>query len=117
MFKWEDLEKIAEILGGVVVRGSSKNGAAARAGVREGDIVIRANGVATPSIAALARAKRVRQDGVTLELYRHGQYLQVEVLFSDAHGRQSDGRSASQRLSSASASDWLRTRSSNSLSN
>jgi S1-C subfamily serine protease len=117
MLKWEDLEKLAAILGGVVVRGSGTDGPAARAGVREGDIVLRANGVETPSIDALLRAKRTRRDGVTLELYRYGQHLHVEVQFADAHGRSNDARSASQRLRSASRAAWYLARSTRSLSN
>ena len=82
MFKLADLEKMATIMGGVLVGRTSANGPAARSGVHEGDIVLTANGVPTPDLPAFVRARKLRSDGVTLELYRYGQRFTLEVTFT-----------------------------------
>lgn len=81
MFKRADLEKMAAIVGGLLVQRTSANGLAARSGVHEGDIVLTTNGVATPDLASFVRARKLRADGATFEVFRYGKRLTLEVAF------------------------------------
>jgi S1-C subfamily serine protease len=101
MLKRTDLERMAQILGGLLMWRSSTRGDAARAGVRQGDILLAANGIPTPDVAAFMRARRLRDDGATLDLFRYGRRLRIEVEFSDHH-ESSSGRPASHEARSAS---------------
>jgi S1-C subfamily serine protease len=78
---------MATIVGGVLVGRTPANGLATRAGLCEGDIILNANGRPTPDLPALARARSLRADAVTLELYRYGQRLTLEVTFETPRAR------------------------------
>lgn len=101
MLRRTDLEKTAKILGGLLIWRTTRNGDAARAGVRPGDILLAINGVATPDAASFMRARQLRDDGVTLELFRFGQHLRVELKFATPQGGSHRARSLSQASSSA----------------
>lgn len=87
MYKWTEIEKMAAIVGGVVVGRTRPDGLAACAGLFEGDIIVSANGRRTPSLEALARARTLRPDSATLELYRYGQRLTIQVTFETPRAR------------------------------
>lgn len=83
MMKREDLEKMASILGGLLIGRTSARGLAARSGIHEGDIILATNGVATPDLPSFIRARQLRTDGVTLNVYRFGRELTLNVAFAD----------------------------------
>ncbi len=100
MFKRTELEKMAAIVGGVLVGRTSEDGLAARAGIFEGDIIVSANGMPTPNLPALARARTLCSDGATLEVYRYGRRLTLEVKLETPRARDVMRRSAPFRRSS-----------------
>lgn len=102
MFKRTELEKMATIVGGVLVGRTSADGLASRAGIFEGDIILSANGIPTPDVPALMRARRLRPDSATLELFRYGQRLTIEVTFQTPRARDVMRRSPPFRNPSAS---------------
>jgi S1-C subfamily serine protease len=102
MFKRADLEKMATIVGGVLVGRTSADGLATRAGLYEGDIILKANGMPTPDLPSLVRARSMRPDSVTLELYRYGQRLTLEVTFETPRARDVMRRSLPFRPAAAS---------------
>lgn len=108
MLKRNDLQKVARILGGLLVGRAAPRGDAARAGVREGDIVLSVNGVPTADVATFVRARRLRSDGATFELFRFGQRLRIEVTHSEPQGTNSEGRAASQEPNSGSRAAYPR---------
>lgn len=87
MFKRADLEKMATIMGGVLVGRTSTDGLAVRAGILEGDIILKANGMATPDLPALVRARSRRPEATTLELYRYGRTITIEVTYETPRAR------------------------------
>ena len=102
MFKRAVLEKVAAIVGGVLVGRTSADGLAARAGIYEGDIIVAANGMPTPDVQALARARTLRPHRTTLELYRYGRYLTIEVTYETPRARDVMRRSPPFQPASAS---------------
>ena len=117
MTKWADLEKLAGIMGGVLIGRTAPRGAAARAGLLEGDIVLSVNGVATADLAAYARARSSRQGAVRLEVYRDGRQLSFEINLYVGPPESSAVRSASQADNPGSRAAWQRTCCSNAFSN
>lgn len=81
MMSRQQLEHIAETVGGVPVLGCLPGSTAAEAGVRYGDIVVSVNGVATPSIDEYLEARKLRSDGFDLVLFRDGRHLSLFVPF------------------------------------
>lgn len=81
MMSRKQLEEIAETVRGVPVLGCLPGSTAAEAGVRYGDIVLRVNGVLTPSIDEYLEARKLRSDGFELALFRSGEEFTVFVPF------------------------------------
>ena len=102
MLKRADLEKMAAIVGGVLVGRTAVDGLAERAGLREGDIIVAANGMPTPDLPALVRARSLRPEQTTLELYRYGQRVTVEVTYETSRARDVMRRSLPFRSPAAS---------------
>jgi len=49
--------------------------AAARAGVRYGDIVVRVNGIATRTLHEFLSAREANTDGIQFDVFREGELL------------------------------------------
>lgn len=81
MISRKQVEEIAAAVHGVPVWGCLPGSTAAEAGVRYGDIVLRVNGVATPSMDEYLAARALRADGIELVLFRGGDELTVFVEF------------------------------------
>lgn len=81
MMSRRQLEEIAEAVRGVPVWGCLPGSTAAEAGVRYGDIVLRVNGMETPTIVEYLTARKLRSDGFTLVLFRAGEEITVFVPF------------------------------------
>lgn len=81
MMSRRQLEEIAEAVRGVPVWGCLPGSTAAQAGVRYGDIVLSVNGMDTPTIVEYLAARKLRQDGFVLRLFRAGEELTVFVPF------------------------------------
>jgi S1-C subfamily serine protease len=99
MVSRKQLEQIAAAVRGLPVWGCLPGSTAAEAGVRYGDIVLRVNGVATPSMDDYLAARALRVDGIELRLFRAGHELTVFVEFrppeddlGDLVNRIADGR-------------------------
>jgi len=117
MLKRTELEKTAKILGGLLIWRSSPRGDAARAGVRQGDILLAVNGVPTPDVMSFMYARRLRQDRVTLDLFRFGERLRIEVELSLPQDESATARSSSQASSAGSVAARRRKRSASAASN
>jgi S1-C subfamily serine protease len=84
MISRKQLEEIAATVQGVPVFGCLPGSAAAEAGARYGDIILRVNGVRTPSIDEHLSARSLRVDGIELCILRAGQELTLFVEFRAA---------------------------------
>jgi S1-C subfamily serine protease len=101
MLRRTDLERTAKILGGLLIWRTSGESDAARSGVRQGDILLTANGLPTPDAASFMRARQLRDDGVELEVFRFGQRLRLEVKFTTRRSESDAERRLGPRASSA----------------
>ena len=81
MMSRKQLEEIAAVVQGIPVWGCLPGSTAAEAGVRYGDIVLRVNGMPTPSIDDYLTARKLRSDGFDLRLFRAGAEIDVYVAF------------------------------------
>jgi S1-C subfamily serine protease len=79
------LRQIAAALGGVPVWGSVQGGPTSEAGVQYGDIVIVVNGMRTPTISDYLQARKLRSDGVELQILRGGNRITLHLEFRSAN--------------------------------
>lgn len=77
----QQIEDLADALGGVPVLGCLPGSTAAQAGVRYGDVILSINGVPTPGVAEYLEGKRLRKDGYDLRVFREGKELNIFVPF------------------------------------
>jgi S1-C subfamily serine protease len=68
----DELFKMAETLGGMVVLDCAPNGPAAGAGIRYGDILLMVNGKPTPNVLAYLEAIEITRD-VEVQIFRDGE--------------------------------------------
>lgn len=75
------------LLAGVRVEAVEKKSDAWTQGVREGDIIVSANGTPTPDGSALNAVKETLGvgDTITLRIYRDGDYLEISVRLVERH--------------------------------
>jgi S1-C subfamily serine protease len=69
------IERVAEILGGIPVWEVFPQSEAARAGVRFGDIILSVNGTATPTFQAFLDAGSLHLPELEFEVFRNGTLL------------------------------------------
>jgi S1-C subfamily serine protease len=71
------IERVAQILGGIPVWEVFPRSEAARAGVRFGDIILRVNGTATPTFEAFLDAGAHHLAALEFEVFRNGELLRL----------------------------------------
>jgi S1-C subfamily serine protease len=71
--------RIAEILGGIPVWEVFPDSAAEHAGVKFGDIILRVNGVATPTFDSFLAAGRDHLERLEFDVFRNGELLHLCV--------------------------------------
>lgn len=72
-----DLEKIAEIYGGIAIFSVDPGSTTHRAGVRAGDVLIEVNGRRVRRLAEYTSARRLREDLLELVVVRNGKMLKL----------------------------------------
>lgn len=83
MRRREELDKMAKILGGIVVLGSLPDTPAHHAGICYGDILLAVNGVETTTIEKFVEARKLRSDAAEVVLFRNGATLRFDLQFKD----------------------------------
>ena len=73
------LEALAEAVQGIAVLGCLPGSTAAVAGVRYGDIVLSVNGLRTVNVDDYLAGRKLRTDGMNLQLFRDGNELSLFV--------------------------------------
>lgn len=73
MIARESLFELAKTLGGIPILGCLRGTPAALAGVRYGDILLSVNGRATRTFADYLEAKALREDGMSVVVFRAGE--------------------------------------------
>jgi S1-C subfamily serine protease len=81
MMSRQQLAEMARAVRGVPVLGCLPGSTAAEAGVRYGDIVTAVNGVETPTMVEYLEARKLREDGFELRIFRAGVELTLFVPF------------------------------------
>lgn len=84
MFKPSDLNKVAEVYEGIPVWGCLPGYSADSAGIRAGDIVIRVNGMATPTIDEYLEARALDSRGADITYVREGKEHTVRLAFGQS---------------------------------
>jgi len=73
------LAQLATALGGIPIWSCLPGSAAARLGVRYGDVILSVNGRPTPTVSAYVEARNVRRDGLSVVVFRDGREHTLEV--------------------------------------
>ncbi|MEO7035789.1 MAG: hypothetical protein ABI548_17775 [Polyangiaceae bacterium] len=85
MIPRKQLEEIAATVQGVPVWGCLNGSPSADAGVRYGDILLVVNGVRTVNIDDYLAARKLRADGVELQILREGHEITLKLDFRPAN--------------------------------
>ena len=85
MIPRKQLEAIAAAVQGVPVWGCLRDSPSAEAGVRYGDIVMVVNGMRTANVDDYVAARKLRKDGVELEILRDGRQVTLYLAFRPAN--------------------------------
>jgi C-terminal processing protease CtpA/Prc len=75
----KQLAQLATALGGVPVWGCLPGSAAARLGMRYGDVILSVNGRPTPNVDDYIEARNDRPDGLLVVIFRDGREHTLEV--------------------------------------
>lgn len=75
----KQLAQLAAALGGIPIWSCLPGSAAARLGVRYGDVIVSVNGRPTPNVDAYIEARNVRRDGLSVVVFRDGREHMLEV--------------------------------------
>ncbi len=81
-----DIFDVARIIGGVPVLGCLPGSTSARAGVRFGDIIVATNGHPVKTLDDYVRARRTRDDRVSVVVFRDGAEVEFEMGLSKVFG-------------------------------
>ena len=81
MIRRKSLFDLASALDGLPVLGCLSGTPAHRAGVRYGDVLLSVNGHRTRSFGDYVEAKALRQDGMTIVLFREGEEAPIELAY------------------------------------
>ena len=73
------LAQLAAALGGIPVWGCLPGSAAARLGVRYGDVILSVNGRPTPNVDDYIQARNDRPDGLLMVIFRDGREHTLEI--------------------------------------
>jgi C-terminal processing protease CtpA/Prc len=73
------LAQLAAALGGIPIWSCLPGSAAARIGVRYGDVIVSVNGRPTPNVTAYIEARNARDDGLSVVVFRDGREHTLEV--------------------------------------
>ena len=87
----DNLERMAEIYGGIAIFSVEPGSTTHRAGVRSGDILVAVNGRRVARLADYASARRLRDEVLELVVVRSGRTLTLWA--GDAAQRRRDGAS------------------------
>jgi S1-C subfamily serine protease len=82
MIPRKSLFELAKALEGLPVLGALQGTAAARAGLRYGDILISVNGVRTRTVMDYVEAKNMRLDGMEVVVFRAGEERLHDLVYS-----------------------------------
>ena len=85
MIPRKQLEEIAATVQGIPVWGCLKGSPSADAGVRYGDIVLVVNGMRTVNVDDYLAARKLRSDGVELQILRDGTEITLKLEFRPAN--------------------------------
>jgi S1-C subfamily serine protease len=69
--------RVAEILGGIPVWEVFPGSKAELAGVKFGDIILRVNGIATPTFKSFLAAGEVHFENLEFDVFRAGRFLRL----------------------------------------
>jgi S1-C subfamily serine protease len=78
MSPFSKMAEVAKILGGIPVLEVFPGSAAESAGVRLGDIILRVNGVATPTFQSFLAAGEAHIDDLEFDVFRNGKLLRLK---------------------------------------
>ena len=77
--KTEDLERLAEALGGMSILGCLPGSPGDLAGLRYGDVLLEVNGKLTPDLGAYLEAIRERRTLMSIRVFRNGIELRLDL--------------------------------------
>lgn len=86
MFSHQQLEKLAVALGGVPVLGALPGSAAARAGLRFGDVLLSLNGFRTRNVGDFLRAREACSGRMELVIFRDGAERELVLELAPGEG-------------------------------
>lgn len=75
------IKQLATALGGIPVWSCLPGSAAARLGVRYGDVILEVNGQRTSNVDEYIAARNVRRDGLSVLIFRDGREYTLETTF------------------------------------
>ena len=76
MFR-DNLERMAQIYGGIAIFSVEPGSTTHRAGVRSGDILVSVNGRRVQRLADYASARKLRRELLELEVVRDGRFIRL----------------------------------------
>lgn len=82
MIPKQSIFQLAKALEGIPILGALGGSAAARAGLRYGDILLSVNGIRTKTVVDYVEAKALRNDGMVVVIFRTGTEVRQELTYS-----------------------------------
>lgn len=85
MFPIANVAEVAKILGGIPVWEVYPDSAAEDAGIKLGDIILRVNGVATPTFRSFLAAGEAHLGHLVFDVFRDGKLLRLTAARHEEH--------------------------------